>query len=544
MITNKKVDMKTFYLTIILVLLCQHLAYNSTDIESYFNQYYNLKQVELLIRFSGIVVSLLILNTSYFTVFNHRRLRMVYFVVIFQGFAIVEILANILLNPLFIDYSKITFQLFDIFYELMFAVIAILIAFASYVDIDKKIKERYCKYLKIIPVIEIGFIMILLFSIIRSPRILVNHDVIINFLKLIQLIGVSFAIIKYIKLYYSNLNKYARNFASGLTIILLTRFFEFILTLNEYQLLIESLLFVVGLWFLNVSTFRYNIDIPYTQLKDAQRQINLYTENLEKIVDKRTEEITSVNQRLTSEIENAKLIQQSLLPAKRYEFKNVLFISDYFPCERLSGDFYDIYPIDEENIGMYILDVSGHGISAALMTMFCNNYVKSSERLIKRYRGLKPHRNIKHFYDEFNKMNFPDEMHMVLLFATYNINTGILKYSNGGLNNFPIVKRANGDIEFLDKNIGFPICKLADIYVPEYESDEIQLNTGDRVMFFTDGLIDEKKNQIMTENELIGILERYHGKSLDLLDNALIDQIDFKKRVLEDDITYFVMEIQ
>jgi sigma-B regulation protein RsbU (phosphoserine phosphatase) len=469
---------------------------------------------------------------------------MIYFIVIFEGFAIIEVLENIFYNPLFINYSKITFLLFDIFYELMFAIIAVLIAIASYVDINKKVKKQYVKYFKAIPLVEVVFMMMMLFLITSNSRLLVNHDAIIIFLKFIQVIGLSFAIIKYIKLYYSNLNKYARNFASGLAIILLTIFFEFILPLNEYQLLIESLLFVVGLWFLNISTFRYNIDIPYTQLRNAQRQINLYTENLEKIVDKRTEEITSVNQKLTSEIENAKLIQQSLLPAKRYEFKNVLFVSDYFPCERLSGDFYDIYPIDGENIGMYILDVSGHGVSAALMTMFCNNYVKSSERLIKRYRGLKPHRNIQHFYDEFNKMNFPDEMHMVILFATYNINTKILKYSNGGLNNFPIIKRANGDIEFLNQNIGFPICKLSDIYVPEYESTEIQLNRGDKVIFFTDGLIDEKKNQVMTENELIDLLDRYHGKKLDLLNNALINEIDLRKKVLEDDITYFIMEIQ
>ncbi len=141
-------------------------------------------------------------------------------------------------------------------------------------------------------------------------------------------------------------------------------------------------------------------------------------------------------------------------------------------------------------------------------------------------------------------MNFPDEMHMVILFATYNINTKILKYSNGGLNNFPIIKRANGDIEFLNQNIGFPICKLSDIYVPEYESTEIQLNRGDKVIFFTDGLIDEKKNQVMTENELIDLLDRYHGKKLDLLNNALINEIDLRKKVLEDDITYFIMEIQ
>lgn len=75
---------------------------------------------------------------------------------------------------------------------------------------------------------------------------------------------------------------------------------------------------------------------------------------------------------------------------------------------------FDIYRLNEENIGMYVLDVSGHGVSAALMTMFCNNYIKSSEKLIMKYRGLKPHRNLKHFYDEFNKMNFPDEMYMVM----------------------------------------------------------------------------------------------------------------------------------
>ncbi len=170
-------------------------------------------------------------------------------------------------------------------------------------------------------------------------------------------------------------------------------------------------------------------------------------------------------------------------------------MSEYFPCERLSGDFYDIYRIDEDNIGMYVLDVSGHGISAALMTMFCNNFIKSTERLIKRYRGLKPHRNLKHFYEEFNKMNFPEEMHMVIFFASYNISTRTLTYCTGGMNCYPILVRKSGDAEFLNQSQGFPICQMSEFFTPEYKSAKIDLMPGDRIVFYTDGLIDKFKKQ-------------------------------------------------
>ncbi|MBN2261246.1 MAG: serine/threonine-protein phosphatase [Clostridiales bacterium] len=543
MIEKKKANLNLFVFVIFISILFQYFAYNSKTLEAYFFEQFNLKQLDFLIKIGGVILSLLILNTSYYSLFTHKRKRMLYFVVIFEGFAIVEILKNIFYNPLFVNYSKVTFGLFDVYYNLMFTFLTVLIAYASIIELDEKINDPNFKIYLLTPFLEVILMIVILYSVMANYYLLANQILIENTLNIIQLISLSIAITMYLKTYFNNLNKYARNFAIGLTLILLTHIFNFVISINDYQLLIGSILFVSGLLILNHSTFRYNIGIPYTQLKNAQRQINLYAENLEKIVEKRTNEVSAINQKLVSEIENAKRIQQSLLPPKRFEFKGTLFVSDYFPCERLSGDFYDIYPIDEENIGMYVLDVSGHGISAALMTMFCNNYVKSTERLIKRYRGLKPHRNIQHFYDEFNKMNFPDEMHMVLLFATFNVNSKVMKYSNGGLNNFPIVLRHSGEIEYLNDNIGFPICKMSDIYIPEYSSSEVQLYEGDRVMFFTDGLIDEKKNQIMTEQELIETLKEYQGQTIDLFNNYLLDKIRHSEIVLEDDITYFIMEI-
>lgn len=275
----------------------------------------------------------------------------------------------------------------------------------------------------------------------------------------------------------------------------------------------------------------------------TERQILMYSENLEKIVDKRTKEIRKVNMRLIQELEYAKTIQQSLLPQRNLSFRTAVFASAFFPCERLSGDFYDIYRIDENNVGMYVLDVSGHGISAALMTMFCNNFIKSTEHLIKRYRGLKPHRNLKHFYDEFNKMNFPEEMHMVIFFASYNVESKILTYCTGGMNCIPIVCRATGEIFYLDDSQGFPICQMTDFFIPEYESNRTQLFSGDRVIFYTDGLVDKLKNNVMDQEELLEILKTHSCSTLSELSAALESHILPQAESLEDDITYFIMEV-
>jgi sigma-B regulation protein RsbU (phosphoserine phosphatase) len=209
----------------------------------------------------------------------------------------------------------------------------------------------------------------------------------------------------------------------------------------------------------------------------------------------------------------------------------------------LSGDFYDIYRIDDDNVGMYILDVSGHGISAALMTMFCNNYIKSTERLIKRYRGLKPHKNLSNFYEEFNRMNFPDEMHMVIFFASYCLSTRTLTYCTGGMNCIPFIISREGTFKMLDDSLGFPICKFSDLYKPVYQSATIELQPGDRVVFYTDGLIDLFKNRVMDQVGLEEFMTDHIEMSLKTLNEHLVGRIYPKVDKLKDDISYFIMEV-
>lgn len=309
------------------------------------------------------------------------------------------------------------------------------------------------------------------------------------------------------------------------------------------NLAIFNLFRALSLMFFLRGVYVNSIDQPIHKLTYLENQFKLYAKKLQKIIDKKTIQISESNNRLTQELEYARIIQQSLLPRLRQQFGMVNFQAGYFPCEKLSGDFYDIFIIDQENIGMYLLDVSGHGISAALMTMFASNYLKSNEATIKRYRGVRPEKNLEHFYKEFNAMNFPDEMHLVIFYASYNTRTRVLNYASGGMNCDPILIKRNGTYSFLDESKGFPICKLDDFFKPTYESISIDLYPGDRILFYTDGLIDKRKNRVFSKEELVSFLLEYNGKSIEVLNEALHEAIGPRKDILDDDITYFIMSI-
>lgn len=288
---------------------------------------------------------------------------------------------------------------------------------------------------------------------------------------------------------------------------------------------------------------RINSTLPALENANLKRQFNLYAKNLKKIIDKRTVQLTEINDKFIEELEYAKKIQQSLLPKTQTQIRDVTILSGYFPCERVSGDFYDVYRIDDDNLALYLLDVAGHGISAALMTMFSNNHLKSNEQHLMRFRGLKPDLNLQQFYQEFNQMHFPDEMHMVMFYATLNLNNRMLTYCSGGMNCIPIHIKPNGKFKFLDQSKGFPICKIDDSFVPEFVSARVALEKGDRIVFYTDGLIDEEKNNLFDQETLIQFLVDNRSRSIQDLYELLLEQVRANKDGLNDDVTFVIMEL-
>lgn len=489
---------------------------------------------------------ILIYNTTYYTFLTTKSLRIFLKSLTFLAAGTFEIL-----NFIFIIYANAGLSSDAIRLSILFGNMNLCFMFFIYILTETKIKERSIatsnkKYFIVMPLII--FVVFSLISWITNVEVLRNDSmaavgsvsVAISFIVCIELV---YLMLLDMRTYYSTHNdSYAKNVSAYVLFFLAMIFSSFSTQYGQLTYFFSRFYQVIAVAVWLKYAYRLYIGDPLKNIQQREEQVHLFAKNIETIIRKKTNEVTDINNRFFLELEYARNIQQSLLPPKKLVIKSTHFISEYFPCDKLSGDFFDIYKIDDENIGMYILDVSGHGISAALMTMFCNNYIRSTERLIMRFRGLKPHKNLAHFFEEFNKMNFPDEMHMVVFFASYNMTTKVLTYCSGGMNCIPFVINQEGVIRELDDSEGFAICKLNGIFTPEYKSATIQLKQGDRVLFYTDGLVDKEKNQVFNQQELEKLFKDAGHLNLRQLNERIVANIYPMSSSLADDITYFIME--
>lgn len=420
----------------------------------------------------------------------------------------------------------------------LFFLIGLVIPFA----LSKMSVFRENSYVKMASInVVIIIIELLLYMI--TFRLLMMSNEIIYFMNILYLLGLMIFLLELTlnDLLRTEINTYMMIFS--FLLLFVAQFYLTVMPLSTHTLIQSSVINAVALIILVMEIHAFNIEIPEAKNRQLQKQFNIYSKYLKRIIDKKTLLVREVNQKIIDELEYAKIIQQSLLPSNKITHRDVSFTSAYYPCERLSGDFYDIYSIDDDNVALYLLDVSGHGISAALMTMLSNNYLKSNERVIKRFRGMHPDKNLKYFYEQFNRMNFPDEMHMVIFYATLNLNTKVLTYCSGGLNCNPIRFKSNGKVEFLDQSKGFPICKLEGFFTPEYTSETIQLQHGDRILFYTDGLTDKEKNNIFDTDEIIELFVTSRNLTSREINDIIVDKINAQSGALNDDITYILVDI-
>lgn len=304
---------------------------------------------------------------------------------------------------------------------------------------------------------------------------------------------------------------------------------------------------IIAFMILYKAIYIENISIPYREMKKARTELKEYSDNLNIIVKQRTKELEDMNNVLMTDIEYAKEIQRCLLPINMPQDKPVSFSAEYIPAQRLSGDFYNVIKLDENNIAIYIGDVSGHGVSAAMLTVFAHQNIKPLKEEENYNELISPGYVLKTIFRDFNKTNFNVETYIVMLYGVYNINNKRFTYASAGINVPPYIIKGSGEVVEMDVK-GFPICKLGDYYVPFYDDREVQLETGDKILFYSDGLVEAKniKNEVNGQEKIKEFLKYknyYTANELhDTIKSMLYKHIG-KNGKLKDDITYLIMEI-
>ena len=276
-------------------------------------------------------------------------------------------------------------------------------------------------------------------------------------------------------------------------------------------------------------------------IKDKDGNIIAVVEVLRDITEmkKLQKAIINQNKKLKSELNIAKKLQYSLLP-KEIPNDNIEFSYIYKPCDTLGGDFLDIFKIDTSHIGVYIADVSGHGVAASMLTVFLRS---SIDKTI-----ISPASALKKLYIEFNN-NFSDQdLYITIFYAIFDITSNTLVYSNAGLNVSPILLNPYTKTFKLLRVPGIPISNWVEN--PSYEDKKLILQNRDKLFLYTDGIVELKnnKNEQFGENRLIGVLQGNVESPGVILDRIIKAASEFagieRYNNAADDITMALLEIK
>ena len=197
-------------------------------------------------------------------------------------------------------------------------------------------------------------------------------------------------------------------------------------------------------------------------------------------------------QRVDLDLQMAHRVQQGLLPAAPPQIAGYHFFDFYTPASEVGGDFYDYVDLSGRRMATVLADVSGKGVSAALLMAKL-----SAETRFCLASHINPSDAITRLNATFIQSGWEDRF-VTLVAAVLDPATGQLKVFNAG-HPSPLLRRRNGDVEPVDPaQAGLPLGIDADY---RYEPCEVHLEPGDAVVIFTDGF----SEAMNPANELYGL---------------------------------------
>ncbi len=263
-----------------------------------------------------------------------------------------------------------------------------------------------------------------------------------------------------------------------------------------------------------------------------------------------TQQLCSTNRELVAQADvlredlaAAADIQRSLIPRSPPALPEIEAAWRFFPCDSVGGDIFHLTPLDEDHLALSIVDVSGHGVPAAMVTVSVAQSLSPHAGLVVRPAGsgdITPPRRVLELLDrEYPFERF--EKFFTIGYAVLDLATGVLRYS-GAAHPYPAVLRRNGTVELLEE--GGTIIGL-DGAVPFVEG-KTTLERGDRLFLYTDGVIELQRpgGEAFGEDRLTACLAQVRHEALGAACDVVVETLrDFAGgRPASDDVTLLALE--
>ncbi len=241
------------------------------------------------------------------------------------------------------------------------------------------------------------------------------------------------------------------------------------------------------------------------------------------------------NRQHERDLEFAKALQHKLLPANRLYNDRVRCRSVYASADLLGGDIYDIFELEEGRVGFYIADVSGHGVTSSMITMFINRTLRNMGE-----EAQFPCKALAYLHEEYEQLNMFDQKYITILYGVYDPSDQVLRLANGGHNCPPVLQGPEGLNEVSVS--GLPISELYGL-VP-CQVVEVGVKPGDRLFLYTDGIIEAKNHSGVQYGErFIKLLDKSKDKSSEEVNASIMSAVNrFTGNVISDDMAIVALD--
>jgi sigma-B regulation protein RsbU (phosphoserine phosphatase) len=285
-----------------------------------------------------------------------------------------------------------------------------------------------------------------------------------------------------------------------------------------------------------------------TDRKIAENQVRRATIEL----TRSREEMRAKNQVMEDNLRMAREVQLAMLPQQYPVFppnippeqSTFQFTHRYHPAEQVSGDFFSISALSDEEVGVLICDVTGHGVRAALVTAMIRALAEELKPLA-RDPGM--------FLRKLNSdlciilKTTGSPMLTTAFYLATNWKTGLMRFANAGHPKPLLLRRSDNTVRALANASGHGQPALGLFDDPPYQTTEVQLAPGDFVMLFTDGLY-----EVLGPNEELYSQQRLMLDVKELINlpaNEMFDKLLESLRAFsvnhefEDDVSLVGMEL-
>ena len=243
---------------------------------------------------------------------------------------------------------------------------------------------------------------------------------------------------------------------------------------------------------------------------------------------------------LDEQLRLAQRLQRDFLPKRMPDVAGARFAARLEPAAWVAGDFYDIFRLDEQHVGFYVADAVGHGIPAALLTVFVKKSLQTKRIEGKRYRLIPPEEALRLLNTDLLSAELRETPFITMVYGIYNEATRQCAYARAG-HPKPLILGPAGTLDTLEGD-----GPLLGIFPnATFEPCRRRLEPGERFILYTDGAERVEDGRQADPAQLMEVIRASSLLPAEALLDSILDAVRTATRGdhLADDVTLVALEL-